>query len=104
MKRKFSIIFCVLLSLPFCLVATQTPAQQNSPFEDFLDSKREGLFAGGGIAYGSTRFSFTYSKGDRESVDLTSASLAPCNGDWGTLYLSVWHSMLHRLQPISNPR
>lgn len=75
MKRKFSIIFRVLLSVSFCLAATQTPAQQNSPFEDFLDSKREGLFAGGGIAYGSTRFSASVSKGElsRESVDLTSA-------------------------------
>ena len=64
MKRKFSIIFHVLLSLSFCLVATQTPAQQNSPFEDFLDIKREGLFAGGGVAYGSTRFSASVSKGE----------------------------------------
>lgn len=62
MKRKLSILFRILLALSFCVAATETSAQQNSPFEDFLDSKREGLFAGGGIAYGSTRFSASVSK------------------------------------------
>ena len=65
MKREFSIIFSILL----CLAATQTPAQQNSPFEDFLDSKREGMFAGGGVAYGSTRFSASVSKGELYASD-----------------------------------
>ena len=64
MQRKFSIIFYVLLFLSICGVATQTPAQQSNPFEDFLDSKREGMFAGGGVAYGSTRFSASVSKGE----------------------------------------
>lgn len=73
MKKKVSIIFSVLL----CLTATQTPAQQNSPFEDFLDNKREGLFAGGGIAYGSTRFSASVSKGElREPDQIMSSALS----------------------------
>lgn len=67
MKRKFSIIFSVLLSLSICLTATQTPAQQNNPLEDLLDSKREGLFAGAGVAYGSTRFTVSYSDRDEPS-------------------------------------
>ena len=79
MKRTFSIIFSVLLSLSPCLAATQTPAQQNSPFEDFLDSKREGLFAGVGVAYGSTQFSASVSKGEltewaQEQITLRSLS------------------------------
>ena len=56
MKRKFSIIFRVLFSLSICLIATQTPAQQNTnPLDDLLDKRWRGLFLGGTVRYGITQ-------------------------------------------------
>ena len=56
MKRKFSIVFRVLLSLSICLAATQTPAQQNTnPLDDLLDNRWRGLFLGGTFRYGITQ-------------------------------------------------
>ena len=91
MKRKFSIIFSVLLSQSICLIATQTPAQQNSPFEDFLDSKREGLFAGGGIAYGSTQFRPSISKGELHEEDQITLSSLSGGLQWRLGYATSEH-------------
>lgn len=87
MKRKFSITFSVLLSL----TGTQTLAQQNSPFEDFLDSKREGMFAGGGVAYGSTRFSASVSKGEVYESDVFRSNALSGGLQWKLGYATSEH-------------
>ena len=80
MKRKFTIIFTALLFVSIGVAATQTPAQQNNPFEDLLDSKREGMFAGGDVAYGSTRFSASVAKGELDEVEVDLTTVRSLSG------------------------
>ena len=82
MNLKFTRIL-VFFAL-FCqFFATQSPAQQNSPFDDLLDSRRKGLFAGGGVAYGSTQFRASHSAGELRAGD--GDALATLGGTSGGL-------------------
>ena len=56
---KASLILLCSLTLLCQFSATRSPAQQSNPFDDLLDGKREGLFVGGGIAYGANRFTIS---------------------------------------------
>jgi len=81
---KTSLILLCSLTLLCQFSATQSPAQQSNPFDDLLDGKREGLFAGGGIAYGVTRFTIGYSDGDEPS-DYRKEEAAKVGGTSGRL-------------------
>ena len=81
---KFSLLCVTILFILTSVLFAQSPAQQNSPFNDLIDNKREGLFVGGGVAYGTTRFSMSFSDSD-EINDATKEELAALGGVAGHL-------------------
>ncbi len=82
MKTSFIFLCCLTLLCQFS--ATQSLAQRSNPFDDLLDGKREGLFAGGGVAYGLTRFTVSYSDGD-ELSESQKEELAKLGGTSGRM-------------------
>ena len=83
---KFSLLYATVLFILTSVLVVQSPAQQNSPFNDLIDNKREGLFVGGGVAYGTTRFSVSYSD-DEEVSEAGKEELATLGGTSGHL---IW--------------
>ena len=81
---KIALVLVCSLTLLCQFSATQIPAQQNNPLEDLLDGKRAGLFMGGGVAYGSARFTISRSDGD-EIDEWDQEEVAKLNGLSGGL-------------------
>ena len=87
---KILLVLVCFLILLCHFSATQIPAQQNNPsqqnnpFEDLMDGKRMGLFAGGSVAYGSARFTLSRSDGD-EIDEWAQEEVAELNGLSGGL-------------------
>ena len=93
---KTSLILLCSLTLLCQFSATRSPAQQSNPFDDLLDGKRKGLFAGGGVAYGLTRFSIGYSDGDEPS-DYIKEELFKLGGTSGRLQWKLGYATSENL-------
>ena len=68
MKIKCSFVFALTVVSLFSV--TQSSAQ-NNPLDDLMDGKRTGLFAGGGVEYGYTRFSVGGERANRVEDEFT---------------------------------
>ena len=94
MKLHLLFLFCLTLLCQFS--ATQSLAQRSNPFDDLLDGKREGLFAGGGVAYGLTRFTISNSKGDKPN-DSDKEELAKLGGTSGQMQWKIGYATSENL-------
>ena len=101
MKMKLAaLMLIVLVAVLTCQIYVSDVAEAqgpagNNPFEDLLDGKREGLFAGGGVGYGTTRF--TSSSSIAETSEEVKAAAANLGGVSGWLHWKLGYATSEHL-------